>query len=158
MLLTYDHHAPRLTLRSSDDLVAERGPCVVEIVDGDGDDALTLADRDLQQALDVHSSIRERAAELGHFTGLVRAFHQQGGTLGELDSRALQGRPRSGLVTGREQDGAMVPGHHTGQLEVDAAFGADISQVSEFARLVLELDAEQVHDDLPSCGAKPTLR
>jgi hypothetical protein len=52
----------------------------------------------------------------------------------------------------------MVPGHHTGQLEVDAALGTDISQVSEFARLVLELDAVQVHGDLPSCGEEPTLR
>src|SRR5215207_8107833 len=149
---------PARALGSSDDLVAERRPCVVEPVDGEGDDALTLADRHLQQALDVHSRIGERAAELGHFAGLVRALHQQGGPLGELDSGALQSRPQSGLVTGREQDGAMVPGHHTGQLEVDAALGADISQASELARLVLELDAEQVHGDLPSCEEEPTLR
>ena len=78
--------------------------------------------------------------------------HLTSRALSELDPGSFQGGAHRGFVAGGEHDGAVVAGHHPGQLQVDVALGADITQVGKLARLVLELDAEQVHGDLPSGG------
>jgi hypothetical protein len=48
-----------------------------------------------------------------------------------------------------KQDGPALPGHHTGELKVDAALGAHIAKMGELAWLVPQLDTKEVHQDLP---------
>lgn len=57
---------------STDDLVAERRPRLVELVDSDREDDLALADGCLQETLDVDAGVGELATDLGRLTGLVR--------------------------------------------------------------------------------------
>ena len=57
---------------STDDLVADRRPRLVELVDGDREDDLALADGHLQETRDVEAGVGELATELGRLTGLVR--------------------------------------------------------------------------------------
>src|SRR5258707_201448 len=105
---------PRLL---ADNLVAECRPRILGLVDGDREDHLALADRHFQQTLDVHACVGEFPPELGRFSGLVCALDLQGGTLGELQARALQRDADGGLVAGDEHDGPALAGHHTGKLK-----------------------------------------
>jgi hypothetical protein len=55
-----------------------------------------------------------------------------------------------------KQDGPALPGHHTGELKVDAALGAHIAKMGELAWLVLQLDTKEVHQDSPSAWKSNT--
>jgi hypothetical protein len=70
----------------------------------------------------------------------------------------FQGGADGGLIAGGEENDAVIAGHHAGQLKVEAALRADVSEVSKLARLVLQLDAEQVHHNLLPTGKPPRLR
>jgi hypothetical protein len=137
---------------STDHLAAERRPRLVELVDEDREDDLALADGYLQETLDVDAGVGELTTELGRLTGLVRDLDLQCRALGELDAGTFQGGADGGLIAGGEENGAVIASHHAGQLEVDAALRADVSEVRKLPRLVLQLDAEQVHRNLLPTG------
>jgi hypothetical protein len=116
--------------------------------------SLALADGHLQEILDVDAGVGELTTELGRLTGLVRDPDLQCRALGELDAGTFQGGAGGGLIAGGEENGAVIASHHhAGQLKVDAALRADVSEVRKLARLVLQLDAEQVHRNLLPTGS-----